>query len=104
MAIIKTVNFNDMFESFNKMGRGEQFTYDALKALFEYYDALSDDIGENIELDVIAICCEWSEYELSEYNREHGTEFESWDDAQEALDDLDIRYIIVNDESVLVAN
>lgn len=39
------------------------WSYGATKALFNYYEQLSEDIGEDIELDPIAIRCEWSEYD-----------------------------------------
>lgn len=38
------------------------WTYGATKALFDYYEQLSEDIGEDIELDRVAIRCEWTEY------------------------------------------
>ncbi len=44
----------DMFKSYN----WDYFSWDACKALLNYYD----EIDENIEFDPIAICCEWSEY------------------------------------------
>jgi len=36
----------------------DDFTREALALLFEYYDS----IGEPIEFDPIAMCCDWSEY------------------------------------------
>ncbi len=47
-------------KEFRSMGRQDQFSYDALKALYEYYTDLEEDTGESIECDVIAISCEWS--------------------------------------------
>ena len=38
------------------------FSYHGLKALFEYLEQLSEDMGEDIELDVVAICCDYSEH------------------------------------------
>lgn len=38
------------------------WTYGATKALFGYYEQLSDDLGEDIELDPVAIRCKWNEY------------------------------------------
>lgn len=38
------------------------WTYGACSALFDYYKQLSEDIGEDIELDRVAIRCDWSEY------------------------------------------
>lgn len=62
MAIITTVSVSDFRDAFRAMGRHDQFSYDALGALFDYYDELSEDTGEPWELDVIAICCDWEEY------------------------------------------
>jgi len=38
------------------------FSRPALYALYRYLDELSSDIGEDIELDVVGICCEFAEY------------------------------------------
>ena len=58
-----TINFFDFQEAFEKCGRGNQFTYEGLKALYEYLEDYEDECGETIELDVIGLCCEYSEYE-----------------------------------------
>ena len=51
------------------MDRSEQFTYAGLRALFDYLEQYQDDIGEAIELDVIALCCEYSEYtDIAEFH------------------------------------
>ena len=39
------------------------FSYDGLGALFDYIEELEHDIGEDIEFDPIALCCEYSEYD-----------------------------------------
>ena len=43
------------------MGRGNQFTHAALSLIFEYIEEYEDSTGEKVELDVIALCCEWNE-------------------------------------------
>lgn len=60
--MIQRVNFNMFTDKFIRMGRGEQFSYAGLEALYDYYTSLEDDLGEDIELDVIGVCCEWVEY------------------------------------------
>ena len=45
------------------MGREDQFTYKGKRALFDYLEEMSEGMDEPIELDVIALCCEYSEYE-----------------------------------------
>ena len=37
-----------------------------LEALFNYLENLADDIGQNIEMDVIAFCVEYTEYDSFE--------------------------------------
>ena len=68
--IIKYVNEYDFTEAL-RQDEYAGWSYGARVALYEYYDQLSDDIGEDIQLDVVAIRCEWGEYETClEYARE----------------------------------
>ena len=61
--IVNTVNNASQFaDEFHKYNRGDQFSYEALGAMFTYFEDLSEDIGEDMQLDVIAICCEYMEY------------------------------------------
>ena len=39
------------------------WSHGATKALFEYYEQLSEDLGKDIELDRVAIRCEWNEWD-----------------------------------------
>ena len=67
--IVTEHRFIDAFR--NSELRKEQFSYEALKELFKYYDNLAEDTpagwpGEPIEFDMIGICCTWSEYDSLE--------------------------------------
>ena len=76
--MINTINKYEFSDAFQKMGRGDQFSYEGLIALFDYLEMLEDDIGEPIELDVISLCCEYSEYEnLKEFQDDYGDEYET---------------------------
>lgn len=59
----KTISFCDFQDSFTNCGRGDSFTYDWLKALYEYLTQLEDDCGIEIELDAIALDCDYTEYD-----------------------------------------
>jgi hypothetical protein len=48
-------------EQFDTYGRGDNFSYDGLDALFEYLEEMEDSTGEEMQLDVIALCCEYTE-------------------------------------------
>ena len=56
-----TVSIHDFRDAFRSMGRGEQFTYEGLEILFDYLESMEQDSGEEMELDVIAICCDFTE-------------------------------------------
>ena len=64
--------------------RPDQFSYDGLKALYEYLEDFYSEADQPYELDVIEICCEYSEYEdLKSFNEEYDRDYENIDDIQE---------------------
>jgi len=66
------------------MGRNEQFSYNGKKALFEYLEALEEDLDEEIDLDVIALCCEYTEYEsIKEYQEDYGDDYKNLDSIEQ---------------------
>ena len=70
----QSVNNSDFHTAFNQMGRGDQFSYEAKSALFEYLEEYGQDTETEIELDVIALCCDFSEFEsLIEWANEYFT-------------------------------
>ena len=69
----QTVNFGDFSDAFRDMDRMENFSPEGLQALFDYIEGYEEDTGVEIELDVIALCCEYEEFEnLEEFNSAHG--------------------------------
>ena len=63
------ITLSEFRDGFYKMGRENQFSYEALETMFDYYEEMENECGIEIEYDVIAFCCEWTEYEPEElYN------------------------------------
>jgi hypothetical protein len=62
--MIQTVNFKTFHDAFTAI-RPDNFTYSGLQALFDYLERYEEETGESIELDVIAICCDFSHYECT---------------------------------------
>lgn len=60
--MIEQVYKCDFFKRFDDI-RPNQFSRKGLTILFNYLEMLEDSIGEEIELDVIALCCTYVEYE-----------------------------------------
>jgi len=62
MAIVQTINSATQFaDMFKQSSRADQFSYEALEAIYDYLEEYSNDNGENVELDIVAICCDWYE-------------------------------------------
>ena len=72
MAIIVTINSGLEFaaEFAQWPQRKDQFSRPALHALYEFLDEASNGLGEDIELDVVGLCCEWAEYKDMEAVKE----------------------------------
>ena len=82
----QTVNEHEFCEAFRRI-RPENFSYDGLKALYESLEEFEEGTGEEVELDVIAICCEFSEYEsLKACADEYGIAYEDEDEIREQLE------------------
>lgn len=89
-STITCSNFRDHFIA---AGRKDQFSYAALGALFEHLEELEYDTGEEIELDVVALCCDYAEHaDAVEAAKEYGWEGE---DAGEALEWLRDRTTVI---------
>jgi hypothetical protein len=69
----QNVGFGGFCDAFQSMGRNDQFSYAAKRAIFDYLEEYEDSTGTPVELDVIAICCDYSEYDSArEAAEEHG--------------------------------
>ena len=56
-----SVSYYDFQRAFERMDRANQFSREGLKTLFDYLEQYEEDTGEEIELDVIALCCDYCE-------------------------------------------
>jgi len=95
MAIIDTLHEAQFVDEFQKI-RKDNFSYDGLKTLFQYLDNLSEDCGENIEFDPVSLCCEFSEYNLQEFNEDYDCELSSFDE----LDETGISHHILQEKRI----
>ena len=58
----QTVSNTGFHQAFSDYNRKDNFSSDGLDALFEYLEEMENGLGEEIELDVIGLCCDYSEY------------------------------------------
>ena len=57
-----TVNFTDFVDRFTAYDRRGNFSDNGLRALFDYIEEMEES-SEELELDIIGLCCEFTEYE-----------------------------------------
>jgi hypothetical protein len=83
--MIQTINKSEFTSAFHRAGRGDQFSYEGLIALYDYLEDYEDSTGEQIELDVIALCCDYTEYEdLEAFQEDYGEDYQSIDEIGQA--------------------
>lgn len=67
-------------QAFKDYGREDNFSEAGLSAMYEYFTELEQGIGEEIELDVIGLCCAFSEYtSLGEFQAVYSDDYDSLD-------------------------
>lgn len=97
MSIVKTFDLQDFVAEFRSYGRKSDFSDQALEIIFDYLN----DLGETVEMDVISICCEYTEQscaDLLEFNSE-------WIDTTDDMDNeelADAARDYLNDNTFLV--
>ena len=105
------VSEHDFINNSNKYHQHkDNFSYDGKKALYKYLVDLEEDTGQEMEMDWIAICCSYGEYEseqelLEQYNEKslddimdktEVIEFKHYDNAQDYMsDNWTYRYIVL---------
>ena len=98
-------NASQFHDQFRYMGRGDQFSYEALGLLFDYFE----DVAPDMALDVIAVCCEYAESSISELAESYDIDLDGLED--EARIDVVVSYLenhtsivgMVNDETIVYA-
>lgn len=76
MAIIQTVQFADFRNAFRAYDRLDNFTREGMEILFNCIEEYSNDTGKDIELDVISLCCDYSESNAGDIISDYNLEFD----------------------------
>ena len=85
-------NAYQLRDLFKKAGRESQFTYDGISILFEYFEQYEEDTGASLEIDIIAICCDFAEVTPEEIAGDYSIDISECDDA-DAIRDTVLEYL-----------
>lgn len=98
----QTVYLNDFRDAFYKMDRANQFSYKGLEWLFDHCEDLENDLGEDYELDVIALCCDFTESTYEDINRDYNLDLNDDNLHKGVIDYLEENTSIVNYDDATV--
>jgi len=56
----QSITFGQFVDAFHAHDRYDQFGYDALRIIFDYLEDYENQCNDELELDVIAICCDYN--------------------------------------------
>lgn len=77
--LYQTIDTASQFrDQFHRCGRADQFSYEALGLLFDYLN----DCGSDVELDVVGVCCEFSEDTPESIASNYDIDTEGFDDGE----------------------
>jgi hypothetical protein len=93
-----TVSRYDFERAFVDADRKDNFSYEALGLLFDYFESYEEETGQEIELDVIAICCEYSEDNPDDIIANYSIDVEGMDEDEK----IDAVRDYLNDNTMLV--
>ena len=85
----QTINFSQFCDSFSDSYKNN-FTYSGKQALFDYLEEYEKGTGEEVELDPIALCCEYTEYENFEELKKDYPNIENMEDLKDYTQVIEI--------------
>ena len=83
----QSINKSEFHSAFHRMDRGSQFSYEGLDILFDALERYELENGQPFELDVIALCCDFSEDSVDIIRGSYSHMLEDDTDIEEFLND-----------------
>ncbi len=95
----QTINFSQFVDSFSDTYKNN-FSYEGKRALFDYLEEYEASTGEELELDPIALCCDYTEYENLEALQEEYTNIKSIEELEDSTQVIPIE----NSDAFIIQN
>ena len=94
-GIVKTFNEYDFINEFKAYERMDNFSIEGLRILFESLEEMAIDCKMNIEMDVIALCCEYNEDTLADIIDNHSIDVSDCIDIEDVIETVE-EYLLDN--------
>ena len=89
MALKITANADHVVQLAVAYGRLDNFGYKGWRLLAEAMEEMSDDIGQDIEVDIVGWCCEYSHASSADAAFEELQHYSEWNIEQPEWDEMD---------------
>lgn len=93
----QSITFSQFVEAFHAHVRYDSFGYAGLRVIFDYLEDYKDQTGEETELDVIAICCDYNMMSFDDVAREYNIDLAHLDaeddDYEEQCEEAVLNYL-----------
>jgi hypothetical protein len=97
----KTLSVGEFRDEFKEADREDKFSHDGLKVLYEHLCDLENDMGTEFEVDPIAFCLEYAEYDLDELASYFSSQMENAGYCPSEADLEDFKKVLSNHTTVL---
>ena len=98
----QTIHFSDFVQAFRNSDRANQFSREALAAIFDRIEEYERDGGQEVELDIIAICCEWTEDSPESIAENYGIDHTA--KGRDEIAEMVIQYLLDNTDAIQLDN
>ena len=80
----QTIDVYGFRRAFERADRKDQFSLRGLTALFDWLEEYEEDTGEEVELDVIALCCDYSEFDnLEDFEKQYSCDYDDMESVEQ---------------------
>jgi len=97
--LYQTISLSDFIDAFRQLDRDSHFSCNGLETLYNGLIEYAQCTGVPFELDVIALCCDFVEYEnLNAFREEYGNEYNTY----QSIEDKTMLIKIENSEAFII--
>lgn len=94
----QSITFGQFVDAFHAHDRYDSFGYNGLRIIFDYLEQYEQDCNTEIELDVIAICCDYNMMDIEDIVNEYRIDVSDVD--EEDVEEYVIDYL--NDRTMVL--
>jgi len=84
----QSINFSMFCDAFRDANRDNQFTYEGKRCLFDWLEQYEEDTGEEQELDVIALCCDFYEMGYRDIAKDYRIDLAHLESEEEYIEEV----------------